>query len=156
MNEKKIIDRLKKKYSNVDTTNFNLFDFIHSVGSGLEALMYSKLFWPDFVEIDGMIFLKDWTIEDEDDINRIRKTFEDLGRDPQETEKFVNLIEIPYMFGQRIGEIEDDEYYWLAEIICVMWRCRLGLLYPNRKFVVEITDPENGNNGGLAVVFYQE
>ena len=47
MEEKLILEKLKKKYKEKDTTNFNISDFIYAVGSPLDAIMYLKLFWPD-------------------------------------------------------------------------------------------------------------
>lgn len=59
MKEELIIEHLKKIYSDKDTTNFDLLDFVGAFGSIPMALAYSKLFWPDFVEFYEMIFLKD-------------------------------------------------------------------------------------------------
>lgn len=52
--------------SEVDTTAFSVRDMIYVCGSPLDALVYSRLLWPDFVEIDRMIFMEG-TIEDEED-----------------------------------------------------------------------------------------
>jgi len=57
MLEQDLIKRLSTLYAEKDTTNFNALDYVYAVGSPLQALMYSKLFWPEFIEIEDMVFL---------------------------------------------------------------------------------------------------
>ena len=135
MKDEDLIERLRAMRPNVDTTGFNLFDFLHTEGSGLYALFYSRLFWPEFVEIDNMVFLKE-TFEDEDDRKRLTETYERYGKDSRKTEESFNLVEIPSLFGRRMGETTYEEDQWLAERLAEMWSCRLQLLYPQRRFVV--------------------
>ncbi|HDH04697.1 MAG TPA: hypothetical protein ENH01_03150 [Nitrospirae bacterium] len=154
MNDEHLIDRLKEKYKDHDTTNFNVFDFLHAFGSGFEALFYSMLFWPEFIEIDDMIFLKG-TIENDEDRQRLTDTFEKYGKDRFATEKDFNCIEISYLFGPRTAESTEEEDLWLAERLVEMWRCRLQVLYPKRNFVVNVLDPRETNNE-VAILFFQK
>lgn len=48
----------QRKYKDHDSIGFNYFDFLHAQGSPFNALFYSQLFWPEFVEVDGMVFCK--------------------------------------------------------------------------------------------------
>ena len=48
----------QKRYKGHDSAGFNYFDFLHAQGSPFNALFYSPLFWPEFIEIDGMVFLQ--------------------------------------------------------------------------------------------------
>ena len=154
MKDEELIKRLRVMCPNRDTTGFNLFDTLHAEGSGLYALLYCRLFWPEFVEIDNMVFLKE-TFEDEDDLRRLTEAFERYGRDPRKTEQSFNLVEIPSLFGRRMGETIDEEDHWLAERLAEMWSYRLQLLYPHRRFIVEVLEPEQ-TGGEVAVIFYQQ
>ena len=70
MRHEELVECLRRLYPERDTTGFGVFDFLHAEGSPLLAIFYSWLFWPEFVEIDGMVFLKE-TIEDDADRNRV-------------------------------------------------------------------------------------
>ena len=153
MKDEQLVERLRTITPDRDTTGFNIFDFLHMEGSPLLALLYSRLFWPAFVEIDGMVFLKE-TFEDMDDYRRLAEAFERYGRDPQKTEQAFNLVEVPSLFGRRLGETTDEEDVFLAERLAEMWRCRLQQLYPQRRFMVEVLKPEQ-TGGEVGVIFYQ-
>src|ERR1700722_17834197 len=96
MCEKVLIDHLKEFHAKADTSNFKVLDFVSAFGSPLEALAYSYLFWPDFVEFEGMIFLKA-LIEDEEDRSQIRRA---LAKFPtrKEVEQSFNQFVIPDSF----------------------------------------------------------
>ncbi|MCI0530192.1 MAG: hypothetical protein L0Y56_22340 [Nitrospira sp.] len=153
MKDEQLINRLRTKYTELNTTGFNVFDFLHAEGSGLEALMYARLFWPEFIEIDDMVFLKE-TVENEDDRKRVGEAFEYYEKDRCKTEQSFNLVEIHSLFGRRSGETTDAEDRQLAELLAEMWRYRLQLLYPYRRFLVEVLEPEQ-TGGEVAVMFYQ-
>jgi hypothetical protein len=154
MLEQNLIKRLSTLYTEKDTINFNVLDYVYAVGSPLQALMYSKLFWPEFIEIEDMVFLKD-RIEDEDDRRAVLKVLEQHEGNRRKTEQAFNLSEIPPdIFGKNMGETTEEEDRYLAEILVEMWQCRLRILFPNRSFkVVLLTAEETG--GEIGILFYQ-
>jgi len=137
-----------------DTSGFNYFDFLHAKGRPLDALFYSRLFWPEFVEINGMIFLKE-TIVDDDDKNRLVEALEHYDGNKTKTEQSFNLTEIPSLFGKNLAETTDEEDMVLAERLAEMWQHRLKMIYPDRKFMVQVLSAkETGDEVGI--VFYTE
>jgi hypothetical protein len=154
MLEQDLIKRLSSLYTEQDTTNFNVLDYVYDFGSPLQALMYSKLFWPEFIEIEDMVFLKD-RMEDEDDRRAVLKVLEQHDGNRSKTEQAFNLFEIPQdMFGKKMGETTEEEDRYLAEILVEMWQCRLQMLFPNRSFkVMLLTAEETG--GEIGILFYQ-
>ena len=148
-----LVRKLKQKYSQHDTNNFNVFDFISALGSPIDAMMYLKLFWPDFIEVDGMVFLKHVAEELEKDA--IYKTLQHFDRDLTKTEKSYNLFEVSVAFGKAAGETTEDEDHWLATQIAGMWSCRLKILYPERHFIVEVLEAEE-TGGEIGILFYQQ
>src|SRR5258708_6340661 len=144
MKEEELLRKLlsTKHGSDIDTTSFDIRDFVYAFGSPLDALMYSTLLWPRFEEIDGMIFIEG-TIEDDEDRDRLSEVFEKNERDVSRTEEDFNLVEVPSdLFGQRAGETSDEEDQRLAELLAQMWAARLHSLYPSRRFVVKVLEPE--------------
>jgi len=154
MLEQDLIKRLSSLYTEQDTTNFNVLDYVYAFGSPLQVLMYSKLFWPEFIEIEDMVFLKD-RMEDEDDRRAVLKVLEQHEGNRSKTEQAFNLFEIPQdMFGKKMGETTEEEDRYLAEILVEMWQCRLQMLFPNRSFkVMLLTAEETG--GEIGILFYQ-
>jgi hypothetical protein len=155
MQEKEIIDHLSTFYAEHDVTGFNVFDFIYVFGSPLQAIMYLKLFWPEFVEIKDMIFLKD-RVEDKEDKSAILEAFARHKGDRLKTEQAFNLVEIPSdIFGKFMGETTEEEDFYIALTLVKMWRCRLQTLYPKRRFKVILIKPED-TGGEVGILFYQE
>lgn len=135
-----------------DATGFHYFDFLHARGSPRQALFYSGLFWPQFVEFDGMVFLEG-TIEDESDRQRVQEAVHHYKGDRMKTEQSFNTIEIPSLFGGRATETTEEEDELLASQICAMWTARLRELFPHRVFSVEVVPADE--TGEIAVRFYQ-
>lgn len=152
MRDEELLLHLRAKYGEHDTHGFNFFDLLHLIGSPLDALLYSKLFWPEFVEIEGMFFLKE-TVEDDSDRDRIFKALKQYGEDKSKVEQSFNLIEIPSIFGKHLAETTDDEDRFLAERLAEIWRQRFAVLYPTKTFLVEVLSPEQ-TGSEVAVLFY--
>jgi hypothetical protein len=152
MSRKSLIDAVSRLWPDQDASGFNYFDFLHARGSPQQALFYSGLFCPQFMEFDGMVFLEE-TIEDPSDQQRVREALRRYDGDQVRTEQSFNTVELPSLFGGRAMETTDEEDEILASQICATWRARLGELFPMRAFSVEVV-PADGT-GEIAVRFYQ-
>ena len=154
MEDDHLVRRLRELNPELDTTNFDMLDFVAALGSTLDALMYSRLFWPEFVEIEGMVFLKE-SMEDEDDRRRLADALERYGGDRTRTEQSFNLVEVPSdLFTMRKGDTTEEEARWLAQRLAQVWLACLRYRYPGRDFVMEVLDPEE-TGGEVGVIFYQ-
>jgi hypothetical protein len=102
---------------------------LHSQGFSFVALFYSRLFWPEFVEINVMIFLKE-AIEDDEARSLLDKYLEQNHGDKAKAEQSFNLTGISYLFGKKTGETTDEEDLVLAKRLAEMWRCKLLMIYP--------------------------
>lgn len=148
-----LIGELRKKYAGHDTTNFNIADFLGAFGSPVDAVMYLRLFWPEFIRFEGMVFLKE-TIEDEDDRRRVREGLKRYGGDKPRTEQSFNLVEVPCgIFSRGAAESSDEVDRFLVEKLVELWKCRLAVEFPEQEFVVEAIPPEE-NAGERGVTFY--
>lgn len=152
MKNEELIEHLKEYYSDKDTKGFNILDFV-AFGSPLLAIAYYKLFFPDFVEYRGMIFMAD-EFYDEDRID-VDHLLEQENLSKKEIEQSYDWSEIPSgFFGKNAGDTYDDEDDYLAEILCQTWKCKLEADFPGKRFVVELVDAKE-TGGEIAVVFYQ-
>jgi hypothetical protein len=147
--EETLIRTLRRRFSDRDTTGFRLLDFIHAEGSPVEALLYSSLFWPELLEVDGAILLRA-AVEDDEDLARIRAVVQEAG--PVEAERRFNLWEFSDLFGNGLADIGDHEAELLMTRLAEMWRCRLHTQFPERRFALEVLAPED-TGGDIAIVF---
>ena len=110
------------------------------------AIAFTKLFWPDFVEHEGGIFLSEalnsqiyeqWKIE--------------LGNDVAAIEQVMNHQHIDDILpGAQNASTENLLY--LGQALAQMWESRLKSLYPQRRFQVKCDREENT----VVVKFFQE
>lgn len=153
MRDDYVLAHLREKFSGHDCTGFSYFDFLHAQGSPSDALFYSRLFWPEFVEIEDMIFMEG-TIENAEDRVRLKSAYEKYEHDKTATEQDFNFVEVAYLFGRNLSEISEAEYLLLAERLAEMWRCRLHKVFPERKFSVEIVEPPDNAGEDIGIVFH--
>ena len=114
-------------------------------------LLYSSLFWPELLEVDGAILLRA-TVEDDEDLARIRAVVRELG--PVEAERRFNLWEFSDLFGNGLDDIGDDEAELLLTRLAEIWRCRLRAQFRERRFALEVLASED-TSSDIAIVFYQ-
>ena len=133
-------------------SGFSNYDYLHAFGKASNALLYSVLFLPELVEIGSSVFLK-INIENE-------RSFHDLldklkqQKTISEIEVSYNFIEIGYLFDCNGRDLLDDEDVLLANRIrdsCEGW---LKIQYPQRKFIVEVVQPETAVDA-IRVQFYE-
>lgn len=148
-----LIDELRGKYAGHDTTNFGVSDFLAAFGSPVDAVMYLRLFWPEFIRFEGVVFRQE-TLEDEDDRREVREGLRRYAGDKTRTEQSFNLVEVPCgVFSRGAAESSDEVDRFLVEKLVELWKCRLAVAFPNQEFVVEAIPPEE-NAGERGVTFY--
>jgi hypothetical protein len=152
MNKRQLINVLTGAYSQHDTVSFNGFDFVHAFGSARDALLYVPLFWPEFIEFQGMTFFE-FLVETDDDKQRVIEFYEAHNRNRTLTQQAFNLVEVSYLFGKRSGEADDFQELCLAEMLCEIWAHRLKGLFPGRQFTVRIVPREEVDSSIAILVF---
>ena len=150
MNEKRetptIVDLLTHRYAEGGARfqNWDAVEFLHAFGSAHAALLYAALFAPEFVEIEGAVFLKDFGASlqggAEATAEMVRRA---RAGSPEQFKRFVdsrNWVELPYVCGNPSDT--EEEYERLASLVVDAWRARLKDLYPERRFIVRVLRPE--------------
>ena len=128
-----------------------LLDYLREKGNPDLAAAFSKLFWPDFVEVEGCIFLAErytaidplpWT-----------QQFKEWAREkPGNVEFTANYFTVPALFansGPEKVDAKDDsgEPYWdgrptipqelfvyLAQVLLMCWKHALAETFPDKEF----------------------
>ena len=130
-------------------------DLIYQCGDMVSALLYSTIFFPEFIEVDGSILLKNNVPDVE---TRFRSGGAESNLSLAESEASFNSVEVGYIFSTRpISSFDTDTSALeqkLAKIIADAWRCRLKDLYPTRIFSVSVLTPEESGSV-YSVEFYE-
>jgi hypothetical protein len=136
-----VILHLRENHQGSNTQSFDLSDFAFAFGNPLDALMYAKLCWPNFVEFSDMIFHSD-VLNSNDDRERAAQMLAQANS-RADVEKSFNQFEVPSsFFGKHAGDSSDTEDLYLAELICEMWQARVTTLFPERNVRVICTVAE--------------
>jgi hypothetical protein len=124
------------------------------------AVAFSKLYWPDFVEVDDCVFLAEHFFP-----NNYAQWWKDLDGDKKRIEAMINLTAIwdLFMNSGAILERSSEEvdklyshqlYVYLGEVLVVCWKQALSKAFPNRQFVMDYSDTIQ--DYGPTITFYQE
>ena len=97
--------------------------------AGMGAL-FSKLFWPDFVEVEGCVLLAE---------KYRAEGFQAWARhfqhDREDMERMINHTHVYDLFAQHAGDdTHPDVWEYLGRTLLACWRCALGAAFPGRTF----------------------
>ena len=127
---------LKKKFQ---TADLDLFDYA-LWKNGIDGLIATtNVFAPDFVEIDGYVFLyqtiKYNDYENSDFIIDLKNRF----GTKKEIERYTNCICLGDLFINSDTKLLDDEFVLnkFTECLSYFWKIHLKHLFPQRKFIIE-------------------
>jgi hypothetical protein len=152
MTDDDFIARLRSRRPNDDTVNFSALDFLYTQGTTLDALLYARLFWPEFTEFEGMVFRPE-DLETPEDFERVTAALEKHAN-REEVEQSFNWIDVHQLFESRRDDSTPEEDRALARVLQQMWAARLQLQFPTREFVVDVLG-EDETGGGPGVCFYE-
>src|SRR6188508_1376804 len=110
--------------------NFTPWSYLNLRADYDLAAAFSKLFWPDFVEVDNCVFLaegygpanyEDWKIR--------------FSGDRQRIEAMINHTHIRDLFLMSPTDVEypDRLYEYLADVLATCWHHALQSAFPHKK-----------------------
>src|SRR5258705_8048455 len=146
--EESLLTFLRQQYENkgIEIGDWNRAYLVYGFGNATSALLHSVLFAPEFVEIAGCIFLRDFGNYKRDEL--AAKVAEARKKSVAELQRLVwsyTWLEVGYVINDRMS---GDEQELLANLIADAWRLRLKGKYPDRRFVVSVMSEEEGSGGG--------
>jgi hypothetical protein len=125
----KLADFQRRK--KINDGDYTLWDYLFGVANIEIAIIFTKLFWPDFIEHEGGIFLSEafncqiyeqWKIE--------------LGNDVAAIEQVMNHQHVDDLLPS-VQKVSAENLLFLGQTLVEMWKSRLKLLYPQRCFKVK-------------------
>jgi hypothetical protein len=124
-----------------------LRSWIGCVGSIEHAIAYGELFWPEFTELDGCVFLSGVTEE------TYRGFAQAAGGDKRAVEAVINHRHICDLFTE--SEPTREQIVYLGRLLREMWAAKLARDFPGRRFEVSFTEGEDDDLLDYEVSFYQ-
>ncbi len=125
------------QWKKVNNNDFSSWDYLFGIANVESAIAFTKLFWPDFVEHEGGIFLQEVF-----NLEIYEQWKSQLGNDINAIERVVNHQHIEDLLPGS-EKVNADNLLYLGKTIVQMWQSRLKLLYPNKSFNVSCQQDEN-------------
>ena len=136
-------------WQHAQTHEFTLWNYLDVRGDYELAAAFSKLFCPDFVEVDGYVFLAEQF--DHANFEQWRQQFAD---DRKSVEAVINHVHIDDLFnnGSR-ADYQPELVEYLGRVLVVCWRRALQELFPPRQFTFECS--AQPDEAGPTITFFQ-
>lgn len=132
----------------VEKDKVNELSYISSVCNPEDVLLSCKLFFPDFVVVREGVFL-----ESKYDDGAVECWLKQFDGDLRATERMINHTHLYDVFDGCSEDVDDRVFNQLAEVMALSWRLVLGSKFPERKFIVEVSNSDQ--DYGPVVTFYQ-
>lgn len=116
--------------------DFDIWDYLSLSANADLAAAFFKLFWPDFVEIDGCIILgHNYSVEG------FARWLKHYHGDKAKVEAMVNHVHILDLFPSSPKEDEHKEelHEFLARAFTLSWKAALRAAFPGKRFVFTLT-----------------
>jgi hypothetical protein len=118
-------------------------------GSFRLAAAYSLIFWPEFTEIDGMIFRGNM------DRETLASWMQNCSGDRRSVEATANHIHILDLHYVGAPDANADRIIFLGNVLKEIYRVKLAAEFPNRDIVVEFYEPPDKELQDYQLTFYQ-
>lgn len=113
------------------------------------AAAYTLIFWPTFVEIDGMVFrgsmdrfsLDSWLTGCDDDKSCVEAT--------------ANHLHIRDIHYRGCPDLSIERVVYLGNVLKQIYTAKLAAEFPGRSFVVEFYEPPDQDIDEYQLTFYQ-
>jgi hypothetical protein len=98
----------------------SVWDFLAVQGGAELAIAFSALYWPEFVEIEGCVLLR----EHYDPAN-FQEWLEKLEGDKSKVERVINHVHLWDLFKLDEENIPEKAIEDLARVLSLCWKCAL-------------------------------
>ena len=134
-----IFQRYKDENASWDA-NFDVWSYLSLRADSDLAAAFTKLFWPDFIEVDGCVILKRRYSPE-----ILTRWMEQYGDDRRAVETTVNHVHVKDLFLNSTKESSEQLYDFLVDALAFGWKQALQTRYPDKHFTLIIRrgyDPE--------------
>jgi hypothetical protein len=116
--------------------NFDVWDYLSLRGDADLAAAFFKLFWPDFVEVNGCVLLRyKYSLEG------FANWLEHFNGNRARVEAMMNHVHILDLFPNAPKDVHPLEQLqeFLAGALTLSWKAALSEAFPGRRFIVTLS-----------------
>lgn len=124
--------------------------WIGCVGDFQKMIGYSAIFWPRFVEIDGMVVLEGVTREN------LQQWLVTCQGSRSRVEATVNHLHLVGLHADGAPDATPERLAYLGRILKEIYECKLKWQFPDKHFVVAFDESPSGQLHEYILRFYQE
>ncbi|UCM87964.1 hypothetical protein [Streptomyces marincola] len=130
--------------------------YASELGDSVQALVYSRLFWPKILQVEGAVFLGLWGADEQYIRERLRTPVSGRGWAPMSWTGAVdsfNRFEVAHIFRQERGpaELVGAANRELGLILVQTWSARLAVACPERRFHVRFMEADETMDSRIEV-----
>ncbi len=125
-----------EKWKKINKSKFSKIDYIHGISltynlSSDIYFAFLDLFWPEFIEYNGRVFVKDFFEKDQETIkNKLQS---------ETIEYWTNFLLIDGLFKEDIGL---EKFDFLIRSIGESWKAKLNKDFPDKIFKIHLVNNE--------------
>src|SRR6266496_1283812 len=124
--------------------------WIACIGNFEQAIGYSRLFWPDFVEHDGCVLAAGFSEES------YRGFMAQTGGNKRAVESVMNHRHIVDLFGDPKLRPTREQVVYLGRILKDLWSAKLRRDFPTRSITVSFREGEYEDLTDYEITFFQD
>lgn len=114
-------------------TSESVWGLLGTKGGAELAIAFSSLYWPEFVEVEGCVLLRERYSP-----SRFQDWWKELAGDRSRIEGVVNHVHLWDLFDLDGTSVPDEAVQDLAQVLGLTWRCALQHRFPERDFEVNV------------------
>jgi hypothetical protein len=148
--DEKLIPSIKE-WRNINGDDFKLYDWIIAEGDIELAIGYINLFYPDFLEFEGCVFLAQ-------QFNKSKyEKWENAVKNKREIEASINHIHLLDLFGsdEVKNKITVNQIDYFGKKLREIFEMKLKKDFPTKSFCVDFYTPGNDELIDYQITFYQ-
>lgn len=136
----------KKQWSDQSLLDFSVYisERIHPE----DFLISSKIFFPDFIEVNDCIFLSDRYVESNFD------SWMEKLKNKSSVESIINHVNIYDLFSGSDHNVSDSIFIQIANVLKISWELSLSRGFLDKSFIVKTSFSEM--EYGPTLTFYQD
>lgn len=126
-----------------------VWDWLSSFGQLDDALVYGYLFWPQFEQQFGCVFLSsvDRALYDQWMIT--------LNKDKSKVERMLNHRHLADVLFNSKPPLTTDKLRLLGELLKEAWTCKLGRDFPGMSFQVILNGDKSKSPRDMTITFFR-
>jgi hypothetical protein len=139
-----------KAWREHNKTEIDAEGWIECVGNYQLTVGYSALFWPRFVELDGMVF------HEQVSPDAVREWLKSTNGDKKATEATLNHVHILHLHHPGLWSTATrEQLLHLGRTLREIYETKLKRDFPDRQFVVDFEESPHSSLEDYQLVWYQ-